>query len=61
MIGLGGVGLDVFQQGFYCYFLMDFGPVKMASAQVFTTSGDKSSGGGASPCTESAVRLRIGH
>ena len=27
----------------------------------FTSSGDKSSGGGVSPCTESAVRLLIGH
>jgi hypothetical protein len=33
----------------------------MASARVFTTSGDKSSGGGVSPCTESAVRLLIEH
>jgi len=62
MIGLGGVRLDVFLQGFHSsYFLMDFGPVSMASARVFTTSGDKSSGGGVSPCTQSAVRLLIGH
>ena len=48
--------------GFYfAYFLMDLGPVQMASARVFTTSGDTSSGGGVSPCTKSAVRLLIGH
>jgi len=54
----GGVGLDVLW-GFY--FLIDLRPVQMASARVFATSGDKSSGGGVSLCTESAVRLLIGH
>jgi len=62
MIGLGGVGLDVFLRGFYiAYFLMDLGPVKIASARVFTTSGAKSSGGGVSLGTESAMKLLIGH
>ena len=58
------MGLDVLR-GFYfvyfVYFLMDLGPVQMASARVFTTSGEKSSGGGVSPCTESAERLLIEH
>jgi hypothetical protein len=37
------------------YFItsLDLGPVQMASASVFTTSGDKSSGGGVSPCAGS--------
>jgi len=61
MIRLGGGELDVFTGVLLAYFLMDLGPVQMASARVFTTSGDKSSGGGVSPCTESAVRLLIGH
>ena len=62
MIGLGGVGLDVFLPGFYfAYFHIDLGPVQMASAWVFTTSGDESSGGVVSPYTQSAMRLLIGH
>jgi hypothetical protein len=36
---------------------LDLGPVQMASAWVFTTSGDKSSGGGVSPCAGSAEWL----
>ena len=34
------------------YFL-DLGPAQMASARVFTTSGDRSNGGGVSPCAGS--------
>jgi hypothetical protein len=59
--GTGGMGLDVLRGFYFAYFLMDLGPVKMALARVFTNSGDKSSGGGVSPCTKSAVRLLIGH
>jgi len=33
---------------------LDLSPVQMASAWVFTTSGDKSTGGGVSPCAKSA-------
>jgi len=46
----------------FLYFLtsLDLGPVQMASARVFTTSGDKSSGGGVSPCTGSAEWLPYG-
>jgi hypothetical protein len=40
---------------------MDLGPVQMASARVFPTSGDKSSRGGVFRCTESTVRILIGH
>jgi len=43
------------------YYVLDLGPVQMASAWVFTTSRDRSSGGGVSPCTESTVGLLIGH
>jgi hypothetical protein len=57
----GGMGLDVLRWCYFVYFLMDLGPVQMVSARVFTTSGDKSSGGGVSPCTESAERLFIEH
>jgi hypothetical protein len=39
---------------------LDLGPVQMASAWVFTTSGDKSSGGGVSPCVGSAEWLAYG-
>jgi hypothetical protein len=39
---------------------LDLGPVQMASARVFTTSGDKSSGGGVSPCAGSAEWLPYG-
>jgi hypothetical protein len=49
---------------FFCfvYFFtsLDLGPVQMASAWVFTTSGDKSSGGGVSPCAGSAELLPYG-
>jgi hypothetical protein len=52
------VTLDV--PSFYSlYFLLslDLGPVQMASARVFTTSRDKSSGGRVSPCAGSAEWL----
>ena len=41
------------------YFItsLDLGPVQMASARVFTTSGSQPSGGGVSPCAGSAERL----
>ena len=39
---------------------LDLGPVQMASARVFTTSGDMSSGGGVSPCAGSAKWLPYG-
>jgi len=40
------------------YFItsLDLGPVPMASARVFTTSGSQSSGGGISLCAGSAER-----
>jgi hypothetical protein len=56
--------LDIFRGSYlvyFAYFLLDLRPLQMASALVFTTSGDKSSGGGVSPCTESAERLLIEH
>jgi len=57
----GGVRLDVLQGFYLAYFHMDLGPVQMALAWVFTTTGGKSSGGAVCRCTESAVRLLIGH
>jgi hypothetical protein len=45
---------------FYFITSLDLGPVQMASAWVFTTSGDKSSGGGVSPCAGSAEWLPSG-
>jgi len=55
------MGLDV-SQGFYCaYYIIDLGPVQIALARIFTTSRDKSCGGGVSPSTKSAARLLIGH
>jgi hypothetical protein len=62
--GTRGMGLDVLLGSYlvYCvYFLMDLGPVQMALARVFTTSGDKSSGSGVSQCAESAERPLIEH
>jgi len=44
----------------YLFTSLDLGPVQMASARVFTTSGDKSSGGGVSPCAGSAEWLPYG-
>ena len=44
----------------YFFTSLDLGPVKMASGLVFTTSGDKSSGGGVSPCAGSAEWLPYG-
>jgi hypothetical protein len=62
-----GVTLDVpsfcslyFFTSLILYFL-DLGPVQMASAQGFTSSGEKSSGGGVSLGTGTAVRLFIVH
>jgi hypothetical protein len=55
----GGIGLDLLRRFYIIYFLKDLGPVQMASAWVFTTSGEMSSGGGVSPCTQSAERLLI--
>jgi hypothetical protein len=44
------------------YFItsLHLGPVQMALARVFTTSGDKASGGGVSPCPQSAEWLPYG-
>jgi hypothetical protein len=44
----------------YFFTSLDLGPVQMASARVFTTSGDKSRGGGVSPCAGSAEWLPYG-
>ena len=41
----------------YFFTSLNLGPVQMASARVFTTSGDKSSGGGVSLCAGSAEWL----
>ena len=57
----GGTRLDILRGSCYVYLLMDLGAVQMASARAFTTSGDKSSGGGVFPCTESAERPLIEH
>ena len=56
-----GVTLDVpsFSSLYFCTSL-DLGPVQMTSVRGFTTSGDKSSGGGVSPCAGSAERLPYG-
>ena len=61
-----GVTLDVpsfsslLFSSLYFFTSLDLGPVQMASARVFTTSGDKSSGGGVSPCAGSAEWLPYG-
>jgi hypothetical protein len=59
-----GVTLDVpsfsFSSLLFTFYFLDLGPVQMASARVFTTSGDKSSGGGVSPCAGSAEWLPYG-
>jgi len=57
----GGVGLEVLRGFDLGYFLMDLTPVQIASAQVVTTTGEMSCGGGVSPCIESAVMQLIGH
>jgi len=44
----------------YFFNSLDLSLVQMATARVFTTSGDKSSGGGVSPCTGSAEWLPYG-
>jgi len=46
----------LFSSLYFCTSL-DLGPVQMALAQVFVTSGDKSSGGGVSLCTGSTEWL----
>jgi len=56
-----GVTVDVPSfSSLYFFTSLDLGPVQMASARVFTTSGDKSSGGGVSPCAGSAEWLTYG-
>jgi len=45
----------------FAYRLVDLGRVQMASARVFTTSGEKSIEVGVSWWTESAVRLLTRH
>ena len=53
-----GVTLDVPSfSPVYFFTFFDLGPVQMASARVFTTSGDTSCGGGVSPCAGSAEWL----
>jgi len=59
-----GVSFDIpsfsfllFRLILHCITSMDLGPVKKASAQVFTTSRAKSSGGGFSQCAGSAQWL----
>jgi len=56
-----GVNLDVLSVSHLYFFTsLDLGPVQMASAQVFTTSGNKLSGGGVSLCAGSAEWLPYG-
>jgi len=55
-----GVTLDVPFFSSLLFTSLDLSPVQMASAQVFTTSGDKSIGGGVSPCARSAEWLPYG-
>ena len=52
--------LSLFSPSLYFFTSLDLGPVQMASARVFTTSGDKSSGGGVSLCAGSAEWLPNG-
>jgi len=52
--------LSLFFSSLYFFTSLDLGPVQMASAQVFTTSGDKSSGSGVSPCAGSTEWLPYG-
>jgi hypothetical protein len=46
--------LSLFLSSLYFVTSLDLGPVQMASVWDFTTSGDKSSGGGVAPCAGSA-------
>jgi hypothetical protein len=56
-----GVTLDVPSfSSLYLFTSLNLGPVQMASAWVFTSSGDKSSGCGVSPCAGSAELLPYG-
>jgi len=58
MIGLGGVGLDVFYGGFTLHYLSWIGgQYKWRRHRILQPTP----GGGVSPCTESDVRLLIGH
>jgi len=43
--------LSLLFSSLYFFTSLDLGPVQMASEWVFTTSGDKSSGDGVSPCS----------
>jgi hypothetical protein len=52
--------LSLFFSSLYFFTSLDVSPVQMASARVFTTSGDKSSGGGVSQCAGSAKLLPYG-
>jgi len=53
--------LSLLSSCLYFFTSLDLGPVQMASARVFTASGDKSSGGGVSPCAGSAEWLPYGN
>jgi hypothetical protein len=55
-----GVTLDVPSFSSLLFTSLNLGPVQMASARVITTSGDKSSGGGVSPCARSGEWLPYG-
>jgi hypothetical protein len=52
--------LSLFSSSLYIFTSLDLSLVQMASAQVFTISGDKSSGGGVSTCTGSTQWLEYG-
>jgi hypothetical protein len=55
-------GIGRFYGGFYfAYVLVDLSPMENHIVTSFMTSSDKPRGGGVSLCTESAVRLLIGH
>jgi hypothetical protein len=55
-----GVTLDVLSFSSLLFTSWDLGPVQMVSAQIFATSGHKSSGGGVSLCAGSAKWLPYG-
>jgi hypothetical protein len=52
--------LSLFYSSLYFFTSLDLGPEQMASAWVFTNSGDKSGGGGVSLCAGSAEWLPYG-
>jgi len=60
MVSLWMFLLSLLISSLYIFTSLDLGPVQTASARVFTTSGDKSSAGGVSPCTGSAEWLPYG-